>query len=153
MSEQSQKRALERAANVLSLRPYSRAGPIRISIKRRRTRRRGLRGRALTELRLLDDLQYARDVCQSCRAKGWGAVRVRCELRRRGVEEEQIEQALDGFEPDGEKLRRFIRTRLGDRAPDRAAQRRVSDGLYRRGFSWDEINEALNACLDEMGEQ
>ena len=154
MSEQSQKRALERAANVLSLRPYSRAGLYkRLVEKGVEPGDAAYAVERLTELRLLDDLQYARDVCQSCRAKGWGAVRVRCELRRRGVEEEQIEQALDGFEPDGEQLRRFIRTRLGDRVPDRAALRRVSDGLYRRGFSWDEINEALNACLDEMGEQ
>ena len=80
-------------------------------------------------------------------------MRVRQELRRRGVDEECIEQALDGFEPDGDKLRRFIRARLGDQMPDRAALRRVSDGLYRRGFSWDEINEAINACLEEMGEQ
>ena len=130
MSEQSRKKAVERAANVLSLRPYSRAGLYRRLIEK------GVEADdaayavdRLTELRLLDDLQYAQDVCRSCRSKGWGAVRVRQELRR------------------------FIRARLGDQMPDRAALRRVSDGLYRRGFSWDEINEAINACLEEMGEQ
>ena len=154
MSEQSRKKAVERAANVLSLRPYSRVGLYRRLIEK------GVEADdaayavdRLTEVRLLDDLQYAQDVCRSCRSKGWGAVRVRQELRRRGVDEECIEQALDGFEPDGDKLRRFICARLGDQMPDRAALRRVSDGLYRRGFSWDEINEAINACLEEMGEQ
>lgn len=155
MSEQSQKKAVERAANVLSLRPYSRAGLYRRLVEKGVAPEDAAYAvERLTELRLLDDDQYARDLCRIGRGKGWGAGRIRQELRRKGVGDECIEQALTGFEPDGDKLMRFVRARLGDDKPDRAALRRISDGLYRRGFSWDEINEAISACLEEMeGEQ
>ena len=102
---------------------------------------------------MLDDAEYARLVCRSGRNKGWGAGRVRRELRARGVPEECAEAALSEFEPDTVRLERFIKSRLGGDPTDRAAIRRVSDALFRRGFSWDEINEALRGVLEEMGEE
>lgn len=154
MSEQSQKKAVERAANVLSLRPYSCAGLYRRLVEKGvEPEDAAYAVERLAELRLLDDDQYARDLCRSGRSKGWGAARIRQELRRKGIDEECAERALAGFEPDSDKLMRFVRARLGDGKPDRAALRRVSDGLYRRGFSWDEINEAIGACLEEMEDE
>ena len=37
----------------------------------------------------------------------------------------------------------FIRTRLTDPG-DRAQVKKVSDALFRRGYSWDQIKHALN---------
>ncbi len=154
MSEQSQKKAVERAANVLSMRPYSCAGLYkRLLEKGVEEEDAAYAVERLRELKLLDDEQYARDLCRSGKSKGWGAGRIRQELRRKGVDDVCIEAVLEGFEPDDEKLRRFIRTRLGGKAPDRAALRRISDGLFRRGFSWDEINEAIHACLEEWEDE
>ncbi len=154
MEEHSRRKAVERAANILSMRPYSCEG------LRRRLEEKGVDPddadyavQYLAELRLIDDESYAREVCRAGRSKGWGAIRIRQELRRKGVGEETASLVLENFSPDEEKLRRFIRSRLGQEKPDRAALRRISDGLYRRGFSWDEINEAINACLEEMGDE
>ncbi len=154
MSEQSRKKAVERAVNVLSMRPYSRDGLYKRLVEKGVGAEDAAYAVAhLCRLGLLDDGQYARDLCRSGKNKGWGAGRIRQELRRKGLDEECIEAALADFEPDGEKLRRFVRSRLGGQTPDRAALRRVSDGLFRRGFSWDEINEAINQCLEEMGDE
>lgn len=154
MSEQSRKKAVERAANVLSMRPFSCAGLYkRLLEKGIEAEDAAYAVERLHELRLLDDEQYARDLCRSGKSKGWGAGRVRQELRRKGVDENCIEAALEDFEPDGEKLRRFIHKRLGGEKPDRAALRRISDGLFRRGFSWDEIKEAINTCLEEWEDE
>ena len=154
MDERTRQKAVDRAANILSMRPYSRAG------LRRRLEEKGVDPddaeyavQYLTELRLLDDESYARELCRSGKSKGWGAMRIRQELRRKGIDEETAQQVLEGFSPDEQKLQRFIRSRIGEQKPDRAALRRISDGLYRRGFSWDEINEAINACLEEMGDE
>lgn len=154
MGENSRRKAVERAANILSMRPYSRAGLLRrLEEKGVDPEDAGYAVQYLAELRLLDDESYAREVCRAGKSKGWGAIRIRQELRRKGVDEETSALVLEDFSPDEEKLRRFILSRLGGEKPDRAALRRISDGLYRRGFSWDEINEAINACLEEIGDE
>ena len=154
MSGQSQKKAVERAVKVLSMRPYSRAGLYKRLLEKGVEAEDAAYAVAhLCELKLLDDGQYARDLCRSGKNKGWGAGRVRQELRRKGLDEECTAAALEDFEPDADKMQRFVRSRLGGEKPDRAALRRISDGLFRRGFSWDEINEAINQCLEEMGDE
>ena len=98
--------------------------------------------RWLLDNRLLDDESYAASVARHYAAKGYGAGRIRTELRRRGVERELWDEALEN-RPDGqEKLDKFIASRLRD-PEDREQVRKLSAALFRRGWSWEEIRSAL----------
>lgn len=96
----------------------------------------------LSEHGLIDDESYAAAVARHYAAKGYGPGRVRTELSRRGIARELWDGALDAMPENGDKLDRFISSRLHD-PDDRDEVRRVSQALFRRGYSWDEIRRAL----------
>lgn len=96
----------------------------------------------LEEHSLIDDESYAAAVARHYSAKGYGAGRVRAELSRRGISRELWDSALDAMPESNDKIDRFITSRLKD-PRDRDAVRKLSQALYRRGYSWDEIRHAL----------
>lgn len=96
----------------------------------------------LEEHSLIDDESYAAAVARHYSAKGYGAGRVRAELSRRGISRELWDCALDAMPESNDKIDRFITSRLKDPG-DRDAVRKLSQALYRRGYSWDEIRHAL----------
>ena len=96
----------------------------------------------LSEHGLIDDESYAAAVARHYAAKGYGPGRVRTELSRRGIARELWDGALDAMPENVDKLDRFISSRLHD-TDDRDEVRRVSQALFRRGYSWDEIRRAL----------
>lgn len=96
----------------------------------------------LEEHSLIDDESYAAAVARHYSAKGYGAGRVRTELSRRGISRELWDGALDAMPESNDKIDRFITSRLKDPG-DRDAVRKLSQALYRRGYSWDEIRHAL----------
>ena len=96
----------------------------------------------LSERGFLNDGSYAAAVARHYAAKGYGAMRVRSELQRRGVEREHWDTALEEMPEAGEKLERFIASRLKD-PEDRDQVRKVSAALLRRGYSWEEVRSAL----------
>ena len=96
----------------------------------------------ITERGLIDEERYAAAVVRHYAAKGYGAGRVRQELMRRGIPRELSDEALS-FMPEGnDRLDRLIAAKLRD-PDDRDAVRKLSASLYRRGFSGEEIREAL----------
>lgn len=97
----------------------------------------------LRDMGLLNDRSYAESCVRHYAAKGYGSARVRQELRRHGIPAELWDDALEQMPEQDDKLERFIRARLTD-PDDRAQVKRVSDALFRRGYSWDEIKHALN---------
>lgn len=96
----------------------------------------------LSEHGLIDDESYAAAVARHYAAKGYGPGRVHTELSRRGIARELWDGALDAMPENVDKLDRFISSRLHD-PDDRDEVRRVSQALFRRGYSWDEIRRAL----------
>ena len=58
----------------------------------------------LMERRLLDDAAYAESVVRGYARKGYGAMRIRQELTRRGVDRETAEAAMQSFSPDRAQL-------------------------------------------------
>lgn len=96
----------------------------------------------LSEHGLIDDESYAAAVARHYAAKGYGPGRVRTELSRRGIARELWDGALDAMPENVDKLDRFISSRLHD-PDDRDEVRRISQALFRRGYSWDEIRCAL----------
>lgn len=103
----------------------------------------------LEERGLIDDARYAAAVARHYAAKGYGAGRLRAELSRRGIARELWDEAIDAAPPNEEKLDRLIAARLRD-ANDRDEVRRLSQSLSRRGYSWDEIRDALERRRAEI---
>lgn len=102
----------------------------------------------LCEMGLINDEIYAGMVVRHYAAKGFGQSRIRQELRRHGVPNEYWDEALSEMPQQDDKLHRFISSRLTD-PNDRAQIQKISNSLYRRGFSWDQIKHALNEFTSE----
>ena len=105
----------------------------------------------LTAHGFLDDARYAAAVVRHYAAKGYGAGRIRAELSRRGIERELWEEALCAMPEADDKLDAFIASRLKDPA-DRAQIQKITNALYRRGYSWEEIRSALRRHRAETEE-
>lgn len=102
----------------------------------------------LSENGFLDDGSYALAVARHYAEKGYGAGRVRSELSKRGIPRELWEAAMDAMPETDDKLLGLIHAKLKD-PNDREQIRKISNALYRRGYSWDEIRTALSRCSAE----
>lgn len=98
--------------------------------------------RWLEENGFIDEHRYAQQIARHYAAKGYGAGRVRAELNRRGLSRELWDEAFEAMPEGDDKLDKFIASRLKD-PEDRDEVRKVSNALYRRGYSWEEIRSAL----------
>lgn len=111
----------------------------------------------------IDDIQYARDYAAT-RLKNYGAMRVRHELKLKGVSEELIDAALPSDEQsEAEAALNWLRRKLsgykgeqfqipvsecGTNSPDTreipfAQRKKLTDALMRRGYSYATAKEAL----------
>lgn len=150
----SSSKALDRqkALELLSRRSYSRR-----ELKDKLLRRGADEQRAedcvawLCERGYLDDGEYAGAIARHYAAKGYGAGRVREELRRRGVERELADETLAELPEGTEKLDAFIARRLGD-TNDRDSVRKVCAALFRRGWSREDIRAALRRFETDVEE-
>ena len=98
----------------------------------------------LIDLHVLNDADYAAMLVRHYAAKGYGARRIRDELYRRKVPRELWDAALDELPAQDDAMDKLLRSRLRGADPDdRAALKKASDALLRRGFGWDEIKEAI----------
>ncbi len=97
----------------------------------------------LTERQLMDDSVYAESVVRSYARKGYGAMRIRQELTRRGVSRETVEAAMEGFSPDEAQILALLEKRLHGDTSDRREVDKAVAALQRRGFGWQEIRDAL----------
>ncbi len=97
----------------------------------------------LEGLGLLDDGEYAKMVARHYAAKGYGLRKVQDELYRRGVPRDHWAQALDSVEREDSALDELLERRMRGAEPTRENLKRASDYLARRGFSWEEISEAV----------
>ncbi len=93
----------------------------------------------------LDDGEYACMIVRHYSGKGYGPQRIKLELRRRGVDLEYWEQALEEMPEGTETIDHLLAVKLQGRdIHDRKDCDRAVAALARRGFSWDDINAALN---------
>ncbi len=97
----------------------------------------------LAELGLINDESYAGMIVRHYAAKGFGAARIRQELGRRYVPRELWDAALEELPEQDGTVDALLRARLGGGEPDRNELRRASEALLRRGFSWEQIKEAV----------
>ena len=104
----------------------------------------------MEELGLVDDGAYARDWAREMfLRKRWGAMRVKQELRRKGIDGELIEELLEEYrQMDGgglaaENVRALLETKYPGWREDEKQRRRAFAALQRRGYSYEEIREGM----------
>ena len=97
----------------------------------------------LEALGYLDDREYAQWVIRSYRSRGYGPMRMRQELKRRGVSQELCEELLSECGENGEAIDAFLKKKLRGPAADKRELKRAADALVRRGFSYEEIRLGL----------
>ena len=132
------------AANIIGGRPLS---------KRELTRRLVRKGADaedagaaadwLEDIGAVNDREYAALLVRHYAGKGYGRARIREEMRRRGVDRELWDEALEELPDQTETLDRLIQKKCRGVLSDRREVRRVSESLMRRGFSWSEVKAAL----------
>ena len=152
--KKSSSKAIDRrkALEILSRRPYSRR-----ELKDKLLRSGVDEQRAeecvawIAERGFLDDGEYAGAVARHYAAKGYGAGRVKSELRRRGIERELADETLAELPENTEKIDAYIARRLSD-PKDRDSVRKIGAALFRRGYSWEEIRAALRRFDSETEE-
>ena len=76
-------------------------------------------------------------------AKGFGPGRIRNELYRRGVPRALWDEALEELPEQDDEIDRLLRKKLRGDVNDRDAVKKATDFLYRRGFKYDDIREAV----------
>ncbi len=96
----------------------------------------------------LNDGEFAAMLALRYRARGYGPYRIQNELKRHGIDSDITEQTLGEMPETNEAIDRFIRARLKGEKPDRLQLKRLSDALFRKGFGWDEIREAIDRYFD-----
>lgn len=103
----------------------------------------------LRELGYLDDARYGALILRDLVARGYGKGRVRQKLREKKVEEGVIQALLEAYETDREKLAALAASRLRGKELDRRELKRTADALFRRGFSWSEIQDVLREYQEQ----
>lgn len=97
----------------------------------------------LEEIGALDDRSYASSIVRHYSVMGYGPAKIRDELYRRGIPREMWEEALAQAPDPAEAIERYIASKLRGKAADEKQLKRISDGLRRRGFHWEDIREAV----------
>jgi regulatory protein len=103
----------------------------------------------LEQMRAIDDLEYAHQYVLSRAARGYGEIRIRQELRQRGVEEDHIDQAIESMPFDSGMIEKFILSRAKSLPIDRREASKISSALARKGFLWDDIWPILRKYTEE----
>ena len=96
----------------------------------------------LEDIGAVDDAGYAAALARHYGEKGYGPARVREELRRRGVDREKWDEALEELPEAGGQIDAFLAGKLRDRTPDPREKKRLTDALLRRGFAWGDVRAA-----------
>lgn len=106
----------------------------------------------LESIGAINDTEYAGMIVRDYSAKGYGMARIKSELYRRGIDKSMWDNCLEEYPDMDEAIDRLIMSKLGGAAADRKDIKRVTDALYRRGFSWDEIKSGVSRYEDKIEE-
>ena len=80
--------------------------------------------------------------------RGFGRQKVDQELRRRGISQEIAQEILPGLAPCSRQVVAYLEKTIRGHYTDKRLLRKAAAGLYRRGFSWEQINTAIDVYCD-----
>ena len=107
----------------------------------------------MEELGLVDDEAYARELARVLfTRKRYGKMRVKQELRQKGIANELIEELLSEYGNEDEaleNLQEILARKYPDWREDERTRRRAFAGLQRLGYSYELIRRAMAAPEDE----
>lgn len=106
----------------------------------------------MEELGAVNDAAYAGVIVRHYGGMGYGEMRVRQELQRRGVPKELWDAALLQMPDTEETIKRWIQSKCKGTVPERTQMKKLSDALLRRGFSWSDIRPVLNQLGEDIEE-
>ena len=96
----------------------------------------------LSELKLLDDRQTAKQIVDSCIRKGYGLQRAKQALYEKQIPKEFWEEALESYPDQLARIADFLRTKLRDPEDPKQVKRAI-DAALRRGHSYAQVKRAL----------
>lgn len=111
----------------------------------------------LEKERLLDDEAFARDYAASCARRQMGKSRIRMELVRKGLPRELIDRTMEELpqeEADDAAIRlaqKLLRRHNGE--DTRKEMQKVLAAMARRGYSYEDSREAIEAALQLEDEE
>ncbi len=110
----------------------------------------------LTELGLLDDLDYGRRLAADLlNLRGYSLGRVRQELYRRRLDPETIQEVMDSLGDVDQigPIVALVRKKYLQKLREPQGRGKVAAALQRRGYQYDEIREALALVLEELPDE
>ncbi|MBQ3055844.1 MAG: RecX family transcriptional regulator [Oscillospiraceae bacterium] len=100
----------------------------------------------LCEMGVLDDTAYAEMLVRHYRAKGFGDLRVREELRRRGIERDLVATVLEeNTQNPQDAIVTFLRQKLRGKELEEETKRKLAAALMRRGYTFADIQSGFSA--------
>lgn len=145
------RRAKERALYLLDVRDYS---YVELFKKLETNYERGVCFEVmncLAELGCIDDRRYARNRAEHyMTVKKFGYYRAREEMRKKGLGQELIEEALEPYrESASERIFQLIDKKYAKYLIDEKGIEKVKSALVRLGYSYSQINSAIDEYLSE----
>ena len=95
----------------------------------------------MSELKLVDDRETARQIVSRCAARGYGIERAKQALYEKRIPKSYWEEALTEYPDQTEAIVAFLRSRS---LTDPRERKRAIDALMRRGHSYGDIRRAMN---------
>lgn len=147
------RRAQEKALYLLEYRNYSKR-ELTEKIARTAASREAAQAAAgrMEELGLIDDRRFGEDYARELFSrKGYGARRAAQELRRKGLDQELVQELVEKYgspEQSGENIRRVLEKKYPGWQEDEKVRRRAFAALQRLGYSYQEVREAMGAGED-----
>ncbi len=145
-------RVRAKALDLLARREHS-AGELRTKLRQRGYESTAVEAvlSSLAQENLLSDERFVQEFVAARVRRGSGPMKIRAELRGRGVEGESVDlalAALKGASAEGAAAAR--RKRFGAELPkDMQSRARQARFLQQRGFSMDDIRKALKGDIEE----
>jgi regulatory protein len=105
---------------------------------------------SLVEDRFVDDLRYATAFArEKSSLQGWGAVKIRFQLRGKGIADGIIAAALQEIDPEkaASKLDKLAADRYRLLKDDPQCRLKMLKALLSRGYSYDEVEEAVKRVM------
>lgn len=106
----------------------------------------------MKHLGFVNDEDYARRLAgKLIGKKNYGLRRVKLEMKRKGLPDEIIEDALSKFENEDylDSLVRLIETKYSDKLYDREDRQRTTAALARRGYGFSQIKTAMERVIED----
>ena len=147
------RRAQEKALYLLEYRNYSKR-ELTEKIARTAASREAAQAAAgrMEELGLIDDRRFGEDYARELFSrKGYGARRAAQELRRKGLDQELVQELVEKYgspEQSEENIRRVLEKKYPGWREDEKVRRRAFAALQRLGYSYQEVREAMGQGED-----